>query len=112
MPITMDKQPIIGGVTELAVAITEHWGTTFTLSSATITITTLDGTVIRNAVSATVDNTSTPKRAYYKETFAAGTSSTSYYADTDYLVSFRLVTSDGYTEAFEGKFRVLGTARA
>jgi hypothetical protein len=93
--------PRFGETTALRVKITESDGTSFTLSSATVTIKSAAGAVIRNAVAATVDNVSDPKRCYYLETFSAGNG---YAESTVYTATFSLVTSDGYTEKFEGTF--------
>ena len=95
--------PIFGETTALRCAIEDTDGAAFTIASATITIKASDGTVKRNAVSCTVDNTSSPKRVYYVETF----STVNGYAEgATYIATFKITTSDGYVEKAEFTFTV------
>ena len=63
--------PHFGETTQLYCEIESRDGETFTLVSATVTITNSTGTKLRNNVAASVDNDSDPPRAYYSETFTA-----------------------------------------
>lgn len=92
---------IFGETTALRVSMADNDGNTFTISSGTVTIKDAAGTVKRNAVATTVDDTN--KRVYYLETFSTANG---YAAGTKYTATFKVVTSDGYTEKFEGTFVV------
>ena len=81
-------------------------GSTFTISSATITVVKAsDSTVIRNAVSCTVSTAN----CYYIEQFSAANG---YAADTRYyasIVAQITAGSEAYIGKFEGEFTVVGS---
>lgn len=94
--------PIFGETTALRVGMADTDGAAFTISSATVTIKAASaGTVIRNGVAATTDDTN--KRVYYVEDFSTANG---YAEGTKYTATFKIVTSDGYEEKFEGDFVV------
>jgi hypothetical protein len=91
----------------LRVSIEEHDGSSFTITAATCTIISAAGTKLRDAVSASIDNSSTPKRAYYQETFNAANG---YTEGETCTVVFVLTTSDGYIEPYQGTINILSRA--
>ena len=94
--------PIFGETTALRVSMADTDGAAFTIASATVTIKEASaGTVIRNGVAATVDDTN--KRVYYVEAFSTANG---YAEGSKYVATFSIVTSDGYEEKFEGDFVV------
>lgn len=78
---------------DLEVQLSERDGAAFTVTSATITVLTSAGVAVRDAVSASVDDTN--KRAYYTETFSTANG---YAADGTYTVVFAVtLTQSGST---------------
>lgn len=103
MPQLSASQITFGSRCRLGANTTEHDGQTFTVSSVTVTIKSLSGTVLRNAVTA---SSATPPAGsgrtgfdvYYVETFTAANG---YAEDTDYIATFTLTLSCGGTTFVE-----------
>jgi len=102
MATAFPNNPIFGETTDLAVAVTERDGATFTITAATVTITKTDGTKLRNGVACTIDNTLF--RASYLETFSTANG---YAEGTTYYASFKVTMSSGHVEKHECEFRLL-----
>lgn len=103
MATAFPTNPIFGETTALRVSMADVDGQSFTVSSGTLTVKNEAGTSLRSAVACTVDNDSTPARVYYIETFSAANG---YAENAKYTATFKIVTSDAYTEKFEGTFLV------
>ena len=96
--------PRFGETTEIGCTFTERDGTAFTISSATVTIKTADGTgTRRSAVSATVSGAN----VYYIEAFSLANG---YVAGTLYKATFAATIAVGgttYVEKHEDTFLLL-----
>jgi len=93
--------PGYGSTEDLIGVVSENFGRAFTITSATLTVTDAEGTVLRDSVACTVDNAL--KQVYYTETF---TDDNGYAPDTQYYATFRYLMSTGHTPWFEDSFVV------
>ena len=77
---------LFGEHEDIIATVTEREGVTCTLDSATVTIKSVAGIVIRDDVACSVDDTTSPKEAWYHETFSTANG---YVEDTEYVATFK-----------------------